>query len=341
MKWVFFAACALLAGASPPMQSSWSNNWRKQNPVWRGIHIICSNDGDLKTIADQLPALTGRGVNTLIIEVDYSFQYAKRPEMADPGGISKKVASEFAELCRKSGVRVIPQINVLGHQSWEAATGALLTKHPEFDETPGQYPGNKGIYCRSWCPQHPEVNKVVFDLVDELVDAFKADAFHVGMDEVFLIASEHCPRCKGGDPAKLFAKAVNDFHRHIVLKRKLEMFMWGDRLLDGAKTGYGGWEASLNNTPPAIDMIPKDIVVCDWHYTKLDKYPSVEILAQKGFRVWPSTWKDVAAAEAFSAYAKSLENNKVVGHLVTTWGAIPIKDLSAWDALVRPLAVWK
>ena len=58
-----------------------------------------------------------------------------------------------------------------------------------------------------------------------MVNAFEADAFHVGMDEVFLIASEHCPRCRGGDPAKLFAKAVNDFHPHIVKERKWEMFM--------------------------------------------------------------------------------------------------------------------
>jgi len=40
------------------------------------------------------------------------------------------------------------------------------------------------IYCRSWCPQNPEVNKVVFALVDELVNAFEATAFHAGMDEV-------------------------------------------------------------------------------------------------------------------------------------------------------------
>ena len=88
---------------------------------------------------------------------------------------------------------------------------SLLKTHPEFDETPGQFPNNTNIYCRSWCPQNPEVTKVVFALVDELVGAFETTAFHVGMDEVFIIASEHCPRCKGGDPAKLFAKAVNDF----------------------------------------------------------------------------------------------------------------------------------
>lgn len=341
MRWLSSALLLMLAGASLSTQSDWLKNWRKQNPVWKGIHIICANDQALEDIAKQVPALKALGVNSLIIEVDYSFQYTKRPEMANPAGISKKGAGGFADLCRKNGIRVIPQINCLGHQSWAESTDTLLTKHPEFDETPGQYPKNEGIYCRSWCPQHPEVNKVVFDLVDELIDAFKADAFHVGMDEVFLIASEHCPRCKGGDPAKLFAKAVNDFHQHIVKKRKLEMFMWGDRLLDSAKTGDSEWEASANGTHGAIDLVPKDIVVCDWHYGKRDKYPSVDLLIEKGFRVWPSSWKDVGAAEAFASYAKSMKSKKVVGHLVTTWGAVPIKDLSVWEALGKPLATWK
>lgn len=65
-------------------------------------------------------------------------------------------------------------------------------------------------------PLHPGLNDVVFALLDELIDAFGAGAFHVGMDEVFIIAHADCPRCKGKDPANLFAKAVNDLHGHLV-----------------------------------------------------------------------------------------------------------------------------
>jgi hypothetical protein len=59
----------------------------------------------------------------------------------------------------------------------------LLKEYPEFDETPGQFPGNTNIYCRNWCPQSPEVNKVVFALVDEVVNAFETDAFHAAPDK--------------------------------------------------------------------------------------------------------------------------------------------------------------
>ena len=86
----------------------------------------------------------------------------------------------------------------------------MLKKYPQFDETPSIPQDDKKIYCREWCPSHPDVNKIVFELIDELIDAFEADAFHVGMDEVFLIGDKDCPRCKGKDVGELFAKVVND-----------------------------------------------------------------------------------------------------------------------------------
>jgi hypothetical protein len=210
-----------------------------------------------------------------------------------------------------------------------------------LDETPGQFPGNQGIYCRSWCPQNPEVNKIVFSLIDELIEAFQAGAFHVGMDEVFLLASDYCPRCHGGDPAALFARAVNDLHGHIVGQRHREMLMWGDRLLDAKGLGYSEWEASTNGAHRAIDLIPRDIVICDWHYGSRENYPSVSLLLEKGFRVWPSGWQPLEASQAFSRFARQIKNRRVIGYLCTTWGKVRIPDLAEWPPVTEVLRDWK
>jgi hypothetical protein len=74
------------------------------------------------------------------------------------------------------------EFSCLGHQSWQENTGPLLTKYPELDLTPGAFPENEGIYCRAWDLLNPKVNEIVFALMDELIDAFQPDAFHVGMD---------------------------------------------------------------------------------------------------------------------------------------------------------------
>ncbi|MGA2863002.1 MAG: family 20 glycosylhydrolase [Verrucomicrobiota bacterium] len=346
--WGFCLALVLVLGcrAASPSDSSgpraaWLKSWRAANPVWRGVHLSAHNDEQAGALMAELPKLAGLGVNVIVLEVDYSFQFRSYPELASSQGLSQARARALAQAARQQGLRLIPQLNCLGHQSWGKTTGRLLEKHPEFDETPGQFPDNQGIYCRSWCPQNPAVNAVVFALIDELCEAFEADAFHVGMDEVFLIASEHCPRCRGGDPAKLFARAVNDLRTHIVGQRKLELLLWGDRLLDAQALGYSEWEAARNGTHPALDLIPTDIIVCDWHYGKQAAYPSVPLLLQKGFRVWPAGWQPLEATQAFSAFARRQNHPRLLGYLCTTWGKVRIPETAQWPPIAQVLPEWK
>ncbi len=320
---------------------AWLKSWRAQSPVWRGVHLMAHNDQQLQKLQENLPKLAAVGVNAIVLEVNYGFDFQSHPELRSGQGISPARARDVAAAARAQGIRLIPQLNCLGHQSWSKNTAVLLTKYPQFDETPGQYPENKGIYCRSWCPQNPDVNKVVFSLIDELIDAFDADAFHVGMDEVFLVGSEYCPRCRGGDPAKLFAKAVNDLHGHIVGKRKIEMLMWGDRLLPAGSLKYSEWEASKNHTEGAVDLIPKDVIMCDWHYEKRAEYPSVPYFLEKGFRVWPSGWQPLEATQAFSAYARQQKDKRMLGYLCTTWGKVSVEGAAEWGPIKDVLPEWR
>jgi Glycosyl hydrolase family 20, catalytic domain len=326
-----------------PQTAAWIQSWRAQNPIWRGVHLSVQSDRQADDLAAQLSRLKADGVNVIIAEVDYSFDFHSHPELRDSRFITRDAAQRLAHAARENGIRLIPQINCLGHQSWKTNTLPLLAKYPQFDETPGKFADNKDIYCRSWCPLNPDVNKVMFALVDELIEAFDADAFHVGMDEVFIVGSEDCPRCRGKDPSKLFAKAVNDFHRHIVGERRIEMLMWGDRLLDAKALGYSHWEAATNRTDRAIDLIPKDIIVCDWHYEKQADYPSVPLLLKKGFRVWPSGWQPLENSEAFSAFARREheENPRLIGYLCTVWGKAKINNAADWPPLVEVLKDWK
>ncbi len=328
-------------GAATSTGVSWIDSWRAANPVWRGVHLSAHSDEDISQLIEVLPKLHAVGVNVLILEVDYNFEFRSHPEVCAKPAITRERARACAAAAHAEGIRLIPQLNCLGHQSWAQHTGALLSRHPEFDETPGQFPENKGIYCRSWCPQNPEVNRVVFALIDELIDGFEADAFHVGMDEVFLIASEYCPRCRGGDPGRLFAKCVNELHAHIVGQRNLEMLMWGDRLLPAKSLGYSEWEAAKNGTEGALELVPKDLILCDWHYGRQTQYPSVPYLLAKGFRVWPSGWQPLEASLAFSDYARQQHDERLLGYLCTTWGKVRIPSSADWPPIQQVLPMWK
>lgn len=302
---------------------------------------MARSDEQIQQLIEALPQMSAVGVNVLVLEVNYNFEFQSHPELRSTPFITRARARALTEAAHAHGIRLIPQLNCLGHQSWAKVTLPLLVKYPQFDETPGQFPENKGIYCRSWCPQNPDVDRVVFSLMDELIDAFQADAVHVGMDEVFLIGSEYCPRCRGGDPARLFAKAVNDLHKHLVGQRHVEMLMWADRFLDSKALGYSEWEASRNGTFGALDQVPKDIIMCDWHYGKQDQYPSIPLFLEKGFRVWPSGWQPLEASRAFSEFAHRQSNPLLLGYLCTTWGKVKIPQMPDWPPITTVLPEWR
>ncbi len=240
--------------------------------------------------------LAPRKVNTLILRVDFNYQYKSHPELRDSISLSKSDVKKLLEACKKNGIRIIPQINLLGHQSWAAKTENLLRVYPEFDETPWikmpapadyKWPNDDKLYCRSYCPLAPGLHKVVFDLVDEIMDVFEATAFHAGMDEVFYLGEDKCPRCAGRDKAVLFANEVQTIRDHLAEKNR-ELWIWGDRLIDGRSTGIGEWAASYNDTYRAVDLIPRDVVICDWQYDQ-DNQTAV-YFALKGLRVVTCTW---------------------------------------------------
>ena len=227
----------------------------------RGLCIAAPDPAEteafVKFITEELAT---RKVNTLVLRVDGGYQFESHPELRGKTALSKADVKKLVDVCRKYNIRIIPQINLLGHQSWAGSLGSLLRVYPEFDETPHVkmpekyvWPNADGLYCKSYCPLHPEVHKIVFDLVDEICDVFEADAFHAGMDEVFYIGDDKCPRCSGRDKAELFAGEVNLIRNHLALKNR-RLWIWGDRLLDGKTTGLGMWEASMNNTYRAVDL---------------------------------------------------------------------------------------
>lgn len=272
------------------------------------------------------------GINTLVLRVDFNYEYKSYPNLRDEGALSRKEVKKLVKMGRKTGIRLIPQVNLLGHQSWHTRMGNLLEEYPQFDENPSvklpdeyEWPNEDGLYCKSYCPLHPEVHDVVFALVDEIVDVFEANAFHAGMDEVFYIGEEECPRCSGKDKAELFAGEVNRIRDHLAEKDR-ELWIWGDRMLDGHTTGLGMWEASENDTHHSIDLINRDVVICDWHYERAD--PTAAIFALQGYRVITCPWRNpdvtqvqLQMMDTFRANSVGEVKDRYYGFMQTVWSS--------------------
>lgn len=276
--------------------------------------------------------LAPRHINTLVIRIEYNYQFKSHPELRDTAALSKHDVRRIVEACRKNGIDAVPEVDLLGHQSWAGKLGKLLAVYPQFDETPWikmpapkdyKWPNADNLYCKSYCPLAPGLHKVLFDVVDELMDAFQSKAFHAGMDEVFYLGEDKCPRCAGRDKSVLFADEVKTIRDHLAEKGE-QLWIWGDRLLDGYTTGIGKWGASYNDTYRAIDMIPRDVVIWDWQYD-FDNQTDV-YFALKGFRVVTCAWEkpDVAINQVNDLFRSRAQSDTVMrkrfyGIAETTW----------------------
>ena len=264
-------------------------------------------------------ALAPMGVNMVFFDMHWkSFRYSCRPELAKLKldaikDFSREEARQMAGICRDNGIRVVVGMNFLTHQNY----GTLLAAYPML-----QWPGSK----RLWDPLNPKVNEIAFAMADELLDAFQADGFHVGLDEAFDLDVSTHPKAleQGYTAATLLAKCIKDYHEHLVKKCGVEMFMWTDTLEDRFVKPLG--------TKPAIDLIPKDITLCYWYYYVVKDppnytYPWPRTFIKKGFRVLACPWKHLDGTNALIDQMLTIDSPRMVGVLFTTWSGHVVPEL--------------
>jgi hypothetical protein len=308
------------------------------NPITQAIKAVHlrleSSESTGKLVQYIKEGLAPLGVNTLILEFNPGYNYRCFPELAN-GTFGRADAQQVAAAAKEAGIRIVPLFMCLGHQGWRFKKNTLLKAHPEFDETPDvpedgdpENTPDLVFYCHSWCASNDDVYKYVFPMMDEIMTDFGADCLHVGMDEVFTLADEKCPRCKGKDRAELYARTVNILHDHIVKEKGWQMMMWADRLNNAEECGYHAWEGDTLGTWPAVNKIPKDVLLVAWHYVINEKgFPGIGIMLEKGFTVIPAGWKELKQARflldealKYSKLAREKgDPGRMAGMMITNW----------------------
>jgi hypothetical protein len=69
------------------------------------------------------------------------------------------------------------------------------------------------------------------------------------------------------------------------------------------------------------NMIPKDIIMCDWHCERMKSYPSIPFFLDKGFRVLPTSFRDVKQTKKLIDFSLAFPSERMPGHLCTIWHA--------------------
>lgn len=184
-------------------------------------------------------------------------------ENGDGEFLTQDECRSLAEYCRERGIEIIPECPTLSH------TDYICHAYPEIAER------QNDPYPDTYCPEHPMTYKIVFDVLDEVIDVFKPKRINIGHDEFYSVAV--CDKCKGKIPSSVYADDVKKISEYLASKG-IETMMWGEKLLkarfpDGRK--IGGWYEphicngvtyQIPNMYDCADKMPKGVTYLHWYW---------------------------------------------------------------------------
>ncbi len=233
-------------------------------------------------------------------------------DVAGGGLLEKSEVSDLIEYARALGFEIVPEVQSFGHVQY------ITYAHPEIaeisDEVKNDVKDTRDedqppdvFYHHSYCPQNEKSYEIIFDIIDEIIEVAKPERYvHMGHDEVYQIGL--CPKCKDKDHAELYAMHVNRMHDYLA-KKGYKMAIWCD-MVQPTEKHY--------KTGPAIDMIPKDILMLDFiWYFHFDIDMEDNILSH-GFNVMSGN----LYSSHFPRYEQRMAKANMVGGEVSTWCAL-------------------
>ncbi|MBO5269538.1 MAG: family 20 glycosylhydrolase, partial [Clostridia bacterium] len=301
----------------------------------RGVHLFLpalkEMDFAHRLVRDLISPM---GYNLVIIEVATGMEYKSHPEIneafrmaqekiraglwpAFPHGtvaegtvLSHEDIRAFVDDVRSFGIEVVPEVQSLGHVPY------LTLAHPEIAEveektgeddidTRAEDARPNRFYPHCYCPSNERSYEILFDILDEVIEVFRPREYvHMGHDEVYYMGL--CPKCRTKPHAELFASDVNRIHAHL-REKGYKMMIWSDMLQPVTKY----------QTPPAVDLIPKDVLCLDFiWYFHLDK-DIEENLLEKGFKVAVGN----LYSSHFPRYESRIRKSGMVGGQISMWVA--------------------
>ena len=289
---------------------------------FRGLKVYMPGERQLDQFYKIVDMLMYYRYNTIIIEVGGAMEYKRHPEIneswieyckemsrypqradevqnmfgwaknsihfenGDGNFLSQDTVRELVAYCRERGMEVIPEVPCLSHADY------LLNAHQELSERPYD------PFPDTYCPSNPDTYKLLFDVMDEVIDVFRPKVMQIGHDEFYTYGL--CERCKERSAPEILAGDINRIHEYLAA-HGIRLMFWAEKMLNHITSwgeGLAGAErhcrCSRNTvhdmpaTYPAIDMIDKDCIAHNWYWGLSEKHD--ETFLSHGFTMTYGNW---------------------------------------------------
>lgn len=273
----------------------------------RAVHII-PNKLSLEDFKRLVDVAKTAGFCSIVVGIRSGLDIESISVESHVKTLDKSTLQAFKKYASQVGIDLIPEIKLLTHQEQFLKQ---LMPHGMYNLT-------------TYNPNDKKIKELVKKVVLELIEILDPPAFHIGHDEVS--GSTPYSRKKylrNGEemlPAKEYLDSVL-FLNQIISEKDIDVWMWGDMLISAdeapkmrSKHFHGGF---AGYGKPLRDLIPKNIIILDWHYKdKTNDFFSVKLFVDSGLRVLGATYNNVANTHNFTKSAKTLGAS---GMISTNW----------------------
>ncbi|NGF58295.1 family 20 glycosylhydrolase [Parapedobacter sp. SGR-10] len=187
-------------------------------------------------IKKQIDFLSLWKINQYYFYSEANIELEGYPLLMPAARFTKEQVKEVIEYARERFIDVIPNLNLYGHLH-------DVFKHEHYTDlaaTP---------YGQEFKVDHPDVEGIVLNWIDQFTGMFSSPFFHIGFDETYLMKYE--AERMGMTPDELFLKMLNRTVKAVEEKGKKAMF-YSDR---------------LRLFPDGISKIEGSPIVVSWKYS--------------------------------------------------------------------------
>ena len=233
-------------GARPARQPSQKGKWG-----FRGVQMtLMVKPEPMMYIFDFIDFVSQYDYNYLVLYIEGMIKTKSFPYKSDEESYSPEQMKEVVAYAGKKGLEVIPVVGTQAHAK-------LFLEHAELAHLAELRGGTKGRFSdevSEFCPSMEGTYEFFEKYFTELAEIFPCEYVHAGGDEAWDMGlCELCKkRVKGREGYKgILAKHFIDIHKIISGKLGKKMIIWDDM---------------FEYFPNALEMLPRDIIMCCWLY---------------------------------------------------------------------------
>ncbi len=249
--------------------------------------------------------------NTLVLYLEGRVRTPSFHALPEEESYSQEQIRDLVAYAAEKGIETIPVVSMFGHAE-------LFLERPAFEhlaELRGGITGRFNTFRHVFCPSLPETLEFLERYTAEVAALFPSEYFHAGFDETWDIG--YCDLCR----KRLEEESGSGiFRKHLLACHKIVTEKLGKKMMI--------WDDMFDMYPDVLDDVPRDVILCPWHYETLVEKPfghigtpRTDVFAKyekMGFHyLFAPATHFCRNMETFTRYAEKYHPD---GALLTSWG---------------------